>query len=134
MARPGMRGEERTRWGLSSYRLEKLQRDWRRANLAEKRMFRSWIAHEKPRSRNDRQDRKRSAPIVDSEGRLLPNATMRIRRVMTARNMKLGSVMKELGFNTLNASLGLAMRWGFRLHDPTLIKALELWLERHRSR
>lgn len=47
---------------------------------------------------------------------------------MTARGLKVGAVMKEVGFSPLNASLGQALKGATQL-QPALIIALENWLE-----
>ena len=50
---------------------------------------------------------------------------------MTRRGMKLGDVMRELGFATINLSLGLALNRGSRNGDPAVLVALGDWLKRN---
>jgi len=50
-----------------------------------------------------------------------------IKAVMARRSIKVGVIMKELGFSALNPSLGLAMNQGFRINDR-MIDALADWL------
>lgn len=69
--------------------------------------------------------------IVDSSGRLLPGGKRAINRIMAARGIKLGTIMKEIGENPLNASLGLALARDTALHDPDLIRKLGAWLKKH---
>lgn len=69
--------------------------------------------------------------IVDASGRLLPGAKHAISRIMAARGIKLGTIMKEIGEQPLNTSLGSALARDTALHDPDLIKKLEAWLKKH---
>ena len=62
---------------------------------------------------------------------LLPWAKSRIQAVMTARGLKVGAVMKEIGFSPLNASLGQALKGDTQL-QPALLTALENWLQKNK--
>lgn len=66
-------------------------------------------------------------PIANGH-HLLPWAKSRIQAVMTARGLKVGALMKEVGFSPLNASLGQSLKGDTQL-QPALITALENWLE-----
>lgn len=69
--------------------------------------------------------------IVDSSGRLLPGAKRAISRIMAARGIKQGTIMKEIGEKPLNASLGMALARDTALRDPNFVKKLEAWLNKH---
>ena len=71
---------------------------------------------------------------VTQTGHLKPWALTRITQIMDARRMKMGEVMKEMGFKPLDASLGRARRD----LDPSTISndlalALSKWLDDNKA-
>jgi DNA invertase Pin-like site-specific DNA recombinase len=69
--------------------------------------------------------------FADSDGRLTSEAKSRIEAVMSAKKMKMGAVMKELGYNSLDASVGNALLDGRRIRDQGKLVALESWILKH---
>ncbi|MBL4927778.1 hypothetical protein [Fuscibacter oryzae] len=63
---------------------------------------------------------------------LTPEAADDIRAIMARRGLKNGDVMRELGFNPLNASLGMALNRNTQIKEP-LLKALEGWIVSYRA-
>jgi hypothetical protein len=71
-----------------------------------------------------------SAPVsaIHIDGYLTQTAKKRITEVMVRRKIKLGIVMKEMGYDPRNASIGLAAHQDNRIRDESLLDALENWL------
>jgi hypothetical protein len=69
--------------------------------------------------------------FADSDGHLTSEAKARIEAVMNAKKMKMGAVMKELGYNSLDASVGNALHDGRRVRDQGKLVALESWILKH---
>ena len=69
--------------------------------------------------------------LLGADGRLEPSAVAHIRAVMDRRKIKMGTIMKELGFKPLNASLGRAMERGTNLNNALLVEALADWLRKN---
>ena len=63
---------------------------------------------------------------------LSSQTTDRIEGIMHLRKMKMGEVMKEMGFSSLNTSLGMAMQRGTQVRED-VFKALEEWLETNKN-
>lgn len=112
-------------------RFHELKNAWQKANAYERREFEHWLQTEygvitpHPTAAT-------AGRVSIANGRhLLPWAKSRIQAVMTARGIKLGAVMKEVGFSPLNASLGQALKGDTQL-QPALITALENWLEKNK--
>ncbi|WP_134682024.1 hypothetical protein [Paracoccus ravus] len=64
---------------------------------------------------------------IHVDRKLTPLAATAIMDIMHRRGMKMGEVMRELGFDALDASLGMALQRGTRL-QPDLLATLEPWL------
>lgn len=62
--------------------------------------------------------------------RLTPAAISQIKHIMSARRMKMGDVMRELGFTPLDPSVGMAMKRDTRL-SHAVISSLEDWLSKN---
>lgn len=102
-------------------RLNALKAAWKKASRAERRDFAKWVAAAARPARE---------PIVGADSKLLPKAAERIRAIMSRRNLKLGKVMDEMGFNRHDGSLGYALgKKRARLLQPDMIKGLEKWLD-----
>jgi|GEM_PF-523632 len=72
--------------------------------------------------------------VVDGDGYLQPSARARIEQIMKGRGLKIGDVMKDLGLNPRDASLGGALR----SRKPTRISnglafELERWIKANKS-
>lgn len=61
-------------------------------------------------------------------GYLTPDAVTRIKDAMARRGIRTGTVMREIGHNAFNPSLGMAMNQGLRIHDPATLEELTKWL------
>ena len=112
-------------------RFHELKNSWQKASAYERREFEHWLQTEygviTPHPTAATAGR---VPIANGH-HLLPWAKSRIRAVITARGLKVGAVMKEVGFSPLNASLGQALKGDTQL-QPALITALENWLEKNK--
>lgn len=110
--------------------LQLLEAAWKKASAAEKTAFKGQIGCSAP-SPNAGSISPSGAPIhVD---RCLTPATLaEVQRIMSARRLKMGEVMAELGLLRLDASLGNAIRQGRRVSQK-MIDALEPWLKRNAS-
>lgn len=52
----------------------------------------------------------------------------RVRAILSARSIGTGNAMKEMGYKSLNGSLGMALHRGSRI-DADLARAVEEWLQ-----
>ena len=59
--------------------------------------------------------------------RLTPATAQAIRDIMARPKMKPGAVMREMGFDPMNPSLGLALHRDTQL-QPDVLEALDQWL------
>lgn len=110
-------------------RLMELRNAWKHATADEQNAFKSDIGCIAPPGpvRHPAAHPAAGGPI-SRDRRLEPWAVGRIREIMSVRGIKNGTVMDEIGFKRLNASLGMALDRGTQL-QPTMIDALKLWLE-----
>lgn len=65
---------------------------------------------------------------IHSGGYLTPATVQPIKDIMSARGITQGTVMREIGYKPLNACLGRALGRGDRIHDESMLDALENWL------
>lgn len=65
---------------------------------------------------------------IHSGGYLTPATVRRFKDIMSARDIMQGTVMQEIGYKPLSASLGRALGRGDRIRDLRLLKALDDWL------
>lgn len=115
----------------SRTRLLELKNAWQKASANERREFENWL-HTEYGVITPHPTASATGRVAIANGRqLLPWAKSRIQAVMTARGLKVGALMKELGFSPLNASLGQALKGDTQL-QPALITALENWLEKNK--
>lgn len=103
--------------------LHELKNAWMKASVAERSAFVKWLKTG---------TRSASATVVAVDRRLTHGAKHRIAVIMDRRRLKMGDVMRELGFKPLNASLGRALLSGTRIQQD-LIAALESWLIKNSS-
>lgn len=99
-------------------RLTALKTNWQKASPAERAQFLAFVGAGPPTAP--------TAPIT-VDRRLVPSAIAKIQATMTRRNLKMGDVMREIGFEPLDASLGMALARGTKLR-PAIIAALEVWI------
>jgi len=69
-----------------------------------------------------------STSTIHADGYLTPDAVKRMKGAMARRKIGTGTVMREIGHNALNPSLGMAINQGLRIHDPATLKELAKWL------
>lgn len=111
--------------------LQQLETAWAKASTAERDAFKNQIGCAQ-------QPIPSATPAsitpskIHMDRRLLPQASKAIRLVMTKRKMKMGQVMKELGFSPLDASIGNGLDGGCKL-QPHLLSALEIWIQKNVS-
>jgi hypothetical protein len=111
--------------------LQLLESAWKKASAAEKDAFKAQIGCSAPGS--IARTTAPSSPPIHIERHLTPVALAEIKRIMTARGLKMGDVMAELGFPRLNVSLGNALSQGSRIKQ-IMIDALEHWLAQQSQR
>lgn len=107
-------------------RLHELKNAWSKASPVEQREFLSWLRASRAVVPSIAVASPSLAPIAVNRC-LVPLAVARIDEIMFKRHLKMGDVMFEMGFERLNASLGMALARGTQL-QPTVIAALEKWL------
>ncbi len=106
----------------SRTRLQELKNAFNKANKSEQTAFLGWLTTQGVSV----------APITGStaiaiDRRLLPATKARIEEIIVKRGLEKGEVMAEMGYNTHDQSLSLALRRSTRL-QPSVIAALEKWL------
>ena len=105
-------------------RLSELKNAWNKAMPAEQRDFLLWLGVKKPSS---------AASVIDS-GPITTGQTLgeevkrRVEAILSSRSIKVGQAMKEMGFNALNPSLGMALHRGTCV-QPDLLIALDKWIK-----
>jgi len=107
-------------------RLHELKNAWSKASPVEQREFLNWLRASRAVVPSIAVASPSLAPIAVNRC-LVPLAVARIDEIMFKRHLKMGDVMFEMGFERLNASLGMALARGTQL-QPTVIAALEKWL------
>lgn len=136
--------------------LNVLKNAWAKASAAEQAEFRRWIraaatvapvtsapvstrsrAHSGPLASTVPRSPKAArtnTKVVDGDGYLQPSAQARIEHIMKGRGLKIGDVMKDIGLNPLDASLGGALRPGkpTRISDALAFE-LEQWIKDNKS-
>ena len=53
---------------------------------------------------------------------------VQVQRFLSARSIRAGRAMEEMGFNVLNPSLGMALHRGTTI-KPELLRALSKWID-----
>lgn len=128
--------------GLQKQRtkLQSLKTDWSKATPSEQSEFLTWLSTQgaivpaAPAASPGKVapvPKRRSAsalPRPAIERALTAAEKTRIHEIMDKRKIKMGVVMKELGFNSLNSSIGMALNQGSRMAKP-IVEALEKWLK-----
>lgn len=111
-------------------RLHELKNAWQKATAAEQSEFLRWLRAQTAMKMTASLPATSSTPNgpVAVNRRLEMWAASRIRIIMTKRSLTVGDVMYEMGYERLNASLGLALARGNRL-QPDVVSALERWLK-----
>ncbi|MDX0488809.1 hypothetical protein GOC53_00740 [Sinorhizobium medicae] len=122
--------------------LAKLKGMWARADAAEQREFLRWLglAGSVSVGASSTSSRHAPTPTATSSGTrsaprmLSPSEIAQIDAIMTRRKLKLGAVMKELGCDPSDGSLGMAMshRKPTQIKNAALLSELERWLEKHK--
>jgi hypothetical protein len=110
-------------------RLQELVNAWNKAPTGEKADFLKFLATAGIPITALSSPGSSSLAIVVND-RLTPAAISQVKHVMSARRLKMGDVMRELGFSPLDPSVGMAMKRASRLR-PAIISALEDWLSKN---
>lgn len=71
-----------------------------------------------------------NATIPQTKRKLSPVLAAAVRQIMDRRKLKTGQIMREMGMNPLDASLGMGLQRDTRVRDE-LVRALEVWAERN---
>ncbi|QBJ15520.1 hypothetical protein EYD00_18950 [Agrobacterium sp. 33MFTa1.1] len=111
-------------------RLHELKNAWQKASAQERDEFEKWLLAQSGIKTRHPSSAGAKVPVA-IDRRLQPWAKSRIKAIMAMRNLQMGDVMVELGEKRLNPSLGQALHNGSRLR-PTLVAALEGWLEKNK--
>lgn len=115
--------------------LHELKNAWSKASAKERKDFVDWLKLKGPPSAIPAPpSRSARKAAFTADRRLLPWATKRLTRLMTQRAMKMGDLLGEMGINKLNASIGLALRQGYRIKDANVADKLEQWLADNRGK
>jgi hypothetical protein len=97
---------------------------WKRMNDRERSAFVIWLKS------SVRARAVVTAPsLITADRRLTPQAKKRVQSLMGKRRLKLGDVMKEMGLNASDASLGGALARGTRV-SPAVAAHLDSWAQR----
>jgi hypothetical protein len=111
--------------------LDLLTLEWGKASSAEKDAFKRHIGCLAPSAQplTTAKIQPVAAVPISSRGkrRLPPALKAVVREVMDRRNLKVGQVMSEIGFASLDASLGGALSRDTQIQDK-MVRALELWV------
>lgn len=124
-----------------------LKSAWNRANTAEKDAFKLMIgcvapanvlsptatAPPVPLSPSTYGHANRNATVLQATRKLSPVLAAAVRQIMDRRKLKTGQIMREMGMNPRDASLGMALQRETQLRDD-LVKALDVWVERNSRR
>lgn len=110
-------------------RLHELKNAWQKAAPAERREFLQWLKPQSSVPTSVSQPVVSTSPIT-TDGRLERWAIDRVKYLMSKRNIRMGDLLQQLGFNKYDPSLGIALRDGTRIR-PDLIAALEAWIKAH---
>jgi hypothetical protein len=105
-------------------RVDALKREWKRATTAEKNEFVAWTKGRKAASAA------LSTPIIDATGHLKPAVIRFINEWTSAKRVKPGKIMKEIGFSNFDYTLSHALRRGAPIRSAA-IPRLEVWLVRN---
>jgi len=108
--------------------LQELQNAWRKATPTEQHQFLARIGVSIPAPALSTPPTPPAAhrPIA-KDRQLEPWAIYRINDILKSRGIKPGVMMREMGFNSLNASVGRALSRPTKL-QPAVLTALEKWL------
>ncbi|MDW9812832.1 hypothetical protein [Sinorhizobium meliloti] len=122
--------------------LTKLKGMWTKADASEQREFLRWLGLGGSVSAGASSTSSRHAPTptATSSGagsaprKLTPSEIAQIEAIMRRRNLKPGAVMKELGCDPSDGSLGMAMshRKPTQIKNAALLSELEKWLDKHK--
>jgi hypothetical protein len=112
----------------SRSRLHEMKNAWLKASAPERKEFDRWLSTQTGAgSKSSGTPRLLAGPPIAINRRLEPWAKSRITMIMKKRRLSMGEVMVELGFPSMNGSLGLALNRGARL-QPDVLAALERWI------
>ena len=131
--------------------LDLLQSAWAKASAAEQCAFKALIgcatpsmipAPSTPPSPNTTAPAATNAPppstrssstpgVIHVGSYLVPAVVDQINTVIAQRRITTGVIMREIGFDALNTSLGSALSQGWRIKNPKLLVALEDWLAKN---
>ena len=116
-----------------------LKSAWKKANTAEQETFKLLIgcvlpsstvsptatALPVPLSPSAHGHASRSATILQTKRKLSPTLAAAVRQIMDRRKLKIGQIMREMGMDPRDASLGMALHRDTQVRDD-LVKALEV--------
>lgn len=108
--------------------LQELYNAWRKITVAEQHQFLAKIGVSIPSPALSTPPTPPALPRAIANDRQLEAwAVKRINDILKSRDIKPGEMMREMGFNSLNASVGRALSRPTKL-QPAVLTALENWL------
>lgn len=111
-------------------RLLELKNAWAKADATEQADFLKWLMASGALSTTSTTSTGTTRIAIDQ--RLTPEASRRIELIMSKRRLAMGDLMIELGYPSLNASVGRALARGTRLQSDVIL-ALQKWLAANTS-
>lgn len=111
-------------------RTQELKNAWQKATTQERDEFEKWLLAQSGIKMPHLSSVGAKLPVA-IDRRLQPWAKSRIKAIMAIQCLQMGDVMAEMGLKRLDASLGYALRNDSRL-QPSVISALESWLDKHK--
>lgn len=110
-------------------RLQELKNAWTKGTDDERRDFLRWIRASGLGSSAMPAPPIAPTPSTSPVAVVLSDETKRrVRTILSARSIGTGDAMKEMGYKSLNGSLGMALHRGSRI-DADLARAVEEWLQ-----
>ncbi|WP_378945735.1 hypothetical protein [Mesorhizobium sp. ANAO-SY3R2] len=114
-------------------RLLELKNAWAKADAAERADFLKWLMASGALSTSPPTSTTSTGTTgIAIDQRLTPEASRRIELIMSKRRLAMGDLMIELGYPSLNPSVGMALARGTRLQFDVIL-ALQKWLAANTS-
>lgn len=111
-------------------RLSELKNAWDKATPATRREFMHWLDLMKPsmHAKALPPPTATRAAYTGEKEILTEDMKVQVQRILSARSIRAGRAMEEMGFNMLNPSLGMALHRGTTI-KPELLRALSKWID-----
>lgn len=110
--------------------MNELKNGWQKATPAERDEFLRWLGiafAPAPAAAISGSISNTSSPLLTADGFSQESTKVEVNTILFRHSIKAGRAMKDMGFNAMNPSLGLALHRGTRV-KPDVEKALEKWI------